>query len=93
VTNDSDHSEVMIPKSTKKSPTKIKYDHSSWKKVLKMEQQKNAKRIDEVEKEYKVLLMKELLEKEKTYQTVMTLRESLTQKVLKPERSESAMQG
>jgi hypothetical protein len=93
VTNDSDHSEVMIPKSTKKSPKKIKYDYSSWKKVLKMEQQKNAKRIDEVEKEYKVLLMKELLEKEKTYQTVMTLRESMTQKVLKPERSKSAMQG
>jgi hypothetical protein len=75
-------------------PKKVKkvHNYGAWNKVLQDEQKKNAERIQEVERKYKVTLIKELIQKEKTYQTVKSLRESLVQKAEMP-RSESANQG
>lgn len=68
---DSQHSgdsETKIPKAAKKKAKKEKHDYNAWKHVLKTEQQKNANRIEEVERKYKVSLINELMKKEKTYE-------------------------
>ena len=58
----------------------MKHDHNVWNQIFKEEQQKNLNRISEVQKRYKESLINELVQKEKKYSEVKSLKDSLALK-------------